>query len=57
MNLLLAGMSPRMMPELIDEIVDFTELGAFIHVPVRTYSSGMSARLSFGIYTRSRLTF
>jgi lipopolysaccharide transport system ATP-binding protein len=51
MNLLLAGMSPRMMPELIDEIVDFTELGAFIHVPVRTYSSGMSARLSFGIST------
>ncbi len=50
-NLLLTGTPRKRIPELVEEIVDFTELGAFIHAPVRTYSSGMSARLSFGIST------
>jgi lipopolysaccharide transport system ATP-binding protein len=50
-NLVMAGISRRQIPSLTEEIVDFTELGAFIHAPVRTYSSGMSARLSFGIST------
>jgi lipopolysaccharide transport system ATP-binding protein len=50
-NLLMAGVPRRQIPSLTEEIVDFTELGAFVHAPVRTYSSGMSARLSFGIST------
>ena len=34
-----------------EEIADFTELGEFLDLPVRTYSAGMRARLSFAIST------
>jgi lipopolysaccharide transport system ATP-binding protein len=50
-NLLLNGADKAAIPRLTEEIVDFTELGAFIHAPVRTYSSGMNARLAFAIST------
>jgi lipopolysaccharide transport system ATP-binding protein len=50
-NLLMQGAIEESIPELIDEIVEFTELGQFIHHPVKTYSSGMSARLAFAIAT------
>ncbi|WP_238702564.1 ABC transporter ATP-binding protein [Microbacterium caowuchunii] len=33
----------------VDEIADFAELNEFIHHPMRTYSSGMGARLRFAI--------
>ena len=40
-NLLVNGADPSEIPHLTEEIVEFTELGAFIRAPVRTYSSGM----------------
>lgn len=36
---------------LMDDIVNFTELGDYLRLPVRTYSSGMMVRLSFGLAT------
>lgn len=35
--------------ELIDFVQEFAELGRHFHMPVRTYSAGMKARLSFGV--------
>lgn len=34
---------------LVDFVADFAELGAQFHMPFRTYSSGMRARLAFGL--------
>jgi lipopolysaccharide transport system ATP-binding protein len=50
-NLLLNGCSRGSIDRLVEEIVEFTELGPFIYAPVKTYSSGMSAKLAFGIAT------
>ena len=35
--------------ELVDYVAEFSELGDFFRAPVRTYSSGMKARLAFGV--------
>jgi len=45
----LLGIPRRMLRERMDEIIDFTELGAFIEEPVAHYSSGMRARLAFSV--------
>jgi ABC-2 type transport system ATP-binding protein len=48
---LLMGLSPAQIRDRIDEIADFTELGEYLRMPVRTYSAGMQLRLSFAIAT------
>lgn len=45
------GIRPREMRLLADEIAEFTELGEYLDMPVRTYSAGMMVRLAFGIST------
>jgi lipopolysaccharide transport system ATP-binding protein len=45
------GAPPRQMRGLIDEISDFTGLGEYLNLPMRTYSSGMTMRLAFAVAT------
>jgi ABC-type polysaccharide/polyol phosphate transport system ATPase subunit len=45
------GLPPRQVATLIDPICDFADLGEFIEQPLRTYSSGMRARLGFAVAT------
>ena len=44
---MLLGKTKDEMRNLLDDIIDFSEIGDAINDPVRTYSSGMRARLSF----------
>jgi ABC-2 type transport system ATP-binding protein len=48
---LLMGFGRREMESKIDEIAAFSELGDYLNLPVRTYSSGMIIRLLFSIAT------
>ena len=43
------GMTPEEVREKYDDIVAFADIGDFIEMPMRTYSSGMNARLRFAI--------
>ncbi|MDR8051208.1 ABC transporter ATP-binding protein [Burkholderia cenocepacia] len=45
------GLKPREIEEKIDEIAEFSELGDYLNMPTRTYSSGMSLRLAFATST------
>ena len=45
------GLTPSQITSSIDNIVEFTELGDYLKVPVRTYSTGMMLRLAFAIAT------
>lgn len=49
LNGAILGYSEKFLNEKYDEIVAFSELGNFIEAPLRTYSSGMLARLAFSV--------
>jgi len=55
-NGLLLGMSRQEISERQAAIVQFSELGEFIHEPLRTYSSGMVMRLAFSIAIHAQPT-
>jgi ABC-type polysaccharide/polyol phosphate transport system ATPase subunit len=46
---LAAGLSRAEVAERYDEIADFAELGDFMEMPMKTYSSGMYSRLAFSV--------
>ncbi|MEJ5170516.1 MAG: ABC transporter ATP-binding protein [Fimbriimonadales bacterium] len=48
-NGVILGLSRREISRRIDQIVEFSEIGSSIDAPVRTYSSGMLARLGFAV--------
>lgn len=48
---LLMGLKPSEIEKKIQDIADFSGLGDFLNLPVRTYSSGMALRLLFSIAT------
>jgi len=51
LNGAILGYSEAFLKSKYDEIVEFSEIGQFIDVPLRNYSSGMIARLAFSIAT------
>ena len=51
MRLYLMGKKKSEIDKVIDEIINFSELGKYIYLPMKTYSSGMYTRLIFSINT------
>lgn len=48
---LFLGLSRAEIEDKKEEIADFTELGEYLNLPMRTYSTGMATRLAFAIST------
>jgi ABC-2 type transport system ATP-binding protein len=48
---LFLGQTRKQMMAKVDEIADFTELGEYLNMPLRTYSTGMRVRLAMGVVT------
>ena len=51
LNGAILGYGKEFLESKFEEILDFSELGRFIDVPIRNYSSGMLMRLAFSIAT------
>ncbi|RYZ77750.1 MAG: ABC transporter ATP-binding protein [Proteobacteria bacterium] len=49
LNGVILGLSRKQVASRMEQIIEFSGLGQFIHQPVRTYSSGMMARLGFAV--------
>jgi capsular polysaccharide transport system ATP-binding protein len=43
------GLAPHAIRYVMSQVIDFAEIGEYFDMPVNTYSSGMRARLSFGL--------
>ena len=54
LNMALLGFTHRESEELLPSIMDFAEIHDFIDAPIRTYSTGMVARLGFSVATSRR---
>ncbi len=54
LNMALLGFNRRQIKELFDSVVEFSEIPEFIDAPLRTYSTGMVARLGFSVATCRR---
>lgn len=52
LNGAILGKSKEYLKEKYDEIIEYADLGEFINMPVKNYSSGMRARLGFSIATQ-----
>lgn len=49
LNGTMLGFSEKEIEERLQDILDFADIGEFIHQPVKTYSSGMFVRLAFAV--------
>jgi len=45
------GLAPKTIEKHIQDIADFSDLGEFLYMPIRTYSRGMHVRLAFAVST------
>lgn len=45
------GIPAKRLPALVDDVAEFSEIGSYLERPMRTYSAGMRARLTFGLVT------
>jgi lipopolysaccharide transport system ATP-binding protein len=48
---IMMGLSLKQIKSMEEEIADFSGLGDFLHLPIRTYSTGMHMRLGFAVST------
>jgi ABC-2 type transport system ATP-binding protein len=48
---LFLGMTRKQMQERVEDIAEFSELGDYLSMPLRTYSTGMRVRLALGVVT------
>jgi len=51
MRAVFMGLASSDFQTIVDDVVNFTELAEFLHLPVRTYSTGMMLRLAFAVST------
>ncbi len=51
LNAALMGLNRAQVNERLDGILEFADIGEFVHQPVKTYSSGMFVRLAFAVAT------